>query len=147
MTRKKNISIIPGGFEEATLTTPKENRVFILQRKGFIKYAIRYGYKIYPMYIFGENKIYNTVERFESFRLLLNKLKLVGVIFWSRLGLMPECRAKINSVVGKPIVPVQNDNPTEKEIDELHALYVEKLKELYTKNQARFGEKGELKIY
>ena len=77
------------------------------------------------MYIFGENRVYNTVERFESFRLLLNKLKLVGVIFWSRFGIFPESRTKINSVVGKAIVPVQNDNPTEQEIDYYHNIYVE----------------------
>jgi len=57
MKKKKNLAILPGGYEEATLTTPKENRVF-LQRKGFIKYALRFGYKVHPVFIFGEHKIY-----------------------------------------------------------------------------------------
>lgn len=103
MKKKVNLGILPGGFEEATLTTPKESRVFILERKGFIKYSLRYGYKVYPMYIFGENKMYYTVERFEKFRLLLNKLKLIGVFFWSRLGIFPEYRLGVHSVVGKGI--------------------------------------------
>ena len=99
------------------------------------------------MYIFGENKVYNTVERFESFRLLLNRLKFVGVFFWSRFGILPECRSKINSVVAKPITPIQNDVPTEEEIDKYHGMYIERLNDLFEKNKARFGEKGELKIY
>ena len=100
MKKKKNLAILPGGYEEATLTTPKENRVF-LQRKGFIKYALRFGYKVHPVFIFGEHKIYQTLDKFEKFRLLLNKLKIVGVIFWSRFGLIPEYKNEVHTVVGK----------------------------------------------
>lgn len=51
----KNFALVPGGFEEATMTTTKENRVFIKQRKGFIKYALEYGCTIHPVFTFGEN--------------------------------------------------------------------------------------------
>ena len=40
MKKRKNITILPGGFEEATLTSHKEYRVFIKNRKGFVKYAL-----------------------------------------------------------------------------------------------------------
>jgi 2-acylglycerol O-acyltransferase 2 len=40
MKTGKNIILLPGGFEEATITSPKELRVYIKNRKGFIKYAI-----------------------------------------------------------------------------------------------------------
>lgn len=43
--------MVPGGYEEATLTTPKELRVYIKERKGFIKYALKYGYTIRPVII------------------------------------------------------------------------------------------------
>ena len=39
----KNVALIPGGFQEATLYARGEHRVFIKQRKGFIKYALRHG--------------------------------------------------------------------------------------------------------
>lgn len=58
MKKGNNIELLPGGFEEATLSTSKENRIFIKERKGFIKYAMRYGYKVYPSFVFGENKMY-----------------------------------------------------------------------------------------
>ena len=35
-----NIGIVPGGYEEATLTVRDEMRIFIKNRKGFIKYAM-----------------------------------------------------------------------------------------------------------
>lgn len=40
MKEKKNFSFIPGGFEEATLTSNKEYRIILANRKGFIKYAL-----------------------------------------------------------------------------------------------------------
>ncbi len=55
---------MPGGYEEATITSNKEYRVYIKNRKGFIKYAIKYGYKIYPIFVFGENNAYKTFDIF-----------------------------------------------------------------------------------
>lgn len=40
MSKKKSIGLLPGGFEEATLTTPKQLRIYIKGRKGFLKYAL-----------------------------------------------------------------------------------------------------------
>lgn len=51
----KPVGINPGGFEESTINTPKENRVYIRNRKGFIKYALRHGSTLYPVFNFGEN--------------------------------------------------------------------------------------------
>ena len=36
----QNIGLLPGGFEEATITVKDELRVYIKDRKGFIKYAL-----------------------------------------------------------------------------------------------------------
>ena len=146
MKKKRNIAILPGGFEEATLTTPKENRVY-LQRKGFIKYALRHGYKVHPVFIFGEHKIFYTMERFEKFRLLLNKLKLVGVIFWSRFGIIPECKNEVHTVVGKGIQMPEIAEPTDQDVDKYHAMFVEGLKEVYNNHKAQYADNKDLKIY
>jgi len=55
MNNGRNIAIIPGGFEEATLTSTTSTSVYIKNRKGFIKYAIKHGYSVFPLYTFGEN--------------------------------------------------------------------------------------------
>jgi 2-acylglycerol O-acyltransferase 2 len=49
MSNGKNIGILPGGFEEATITSAEEMRCWIENRKGFIKYALDFGYTIYPV--------------------------------------------------------------------------------------------------
>lgn len=53
MSKNANLSLIPGGFEELALTTKKAFRVYIKRRKGFIKMALRYGYKVAPVMCFG----------------------------------------------------------------------------------------------
>lgn len=81
--------MLPGGFEEATLTTRTENRVYLKRRKGFIKYALKYGTTIYPVFVFGENQLFYTFDKLLSLRLWLNKYKMVGTIFWSRFLTFP----------------------------------------------------------
>ncbi len=53
LSSNRNVGLLPGGFEEATLTTAKEMRIFIENRKGFIKYALKYNYTVYPTLIFN----------------------------------------------------------------------------------------------
>lgn len=62
MKKGVNLSFVPGGFEEATMTSTKEYRLFIKKRKGFIKFALKYKYKVYPLFVFNENKMYNTSD-------------------------------------------------------------------------------------
>lgn len=40
MKEGNTIALLPGGFEEATLTSNTKERVFIKKRKGFIKYSL-----------------------------------------------------------------------------------------------------------
>jgi len=49
MKEGKSIGLLPGGFEEATITSKHEMRCYINNRKGFIKYAIENNYVIYPV--------------------------------------------------------------------------------------------------
>jgi len=90
MSANKNIGLLPGGFEEATLTSPKALRVYIKKRKGFIKMALRYGYQVVPTLVLGEHQMFHTFDHFKSFRLWLNKFKLPGVVYWSKYGLLPD---------------------------------------------------------
>lgn len=104
MGEGKTVGLVPGGFEEATLTTPKEIRVWIKNRKGFIKYALKYNYTIYPVLTYNEHKGFKTFDHFTSFRLFLNRLKIPTVMFW---GGFLQCFFPLNvnfvSIVGKGI--------------------------------------------
>ncbi|KAL4445170.1 hypothetical protein ABPG74_021983 [Tetrahymena malaccensis] len=147
MKKGNNIALLPGGFEEATISSRKENRIFIKSRKGFIKYAIRYGYKVYPTFVFNENRIYNYFDKYENFRLFLNKFKLVGVIFWSKLGMLPEFNHEIHTVVGKPMDLPHIENPSQDIVEKYHTQYIEQIQALYEKYSKIYNVKEELKLY
>ena len=53
----KPLALIPGGFEEATITSDRADRVYLKDRKGFAKYALQNGYSVVPVYAFGENRL------------------------------------------------------------------------------------------
>jgi hypothetical protein len=82
MEAEKTIGLIPGGFEEATLTSDNEMRIFIKNRKGFIKYALKYDYTIYPVLNMNEHRGFHTFDSLKKARLFLNKFKLPSVVFW-----------------------------------------------------------------
>lgn len=101
MKSRRNIGFVPGGFEEATVTSDKEYRLWINDRKGFIKYSLKYGYKVHPVFVFNECKAYKTTDFLLDWRILLNKLKLPGTLYWSKYGLVPERHVHVYTVIGK----------------------------------------------
>ena len=62
-------------------------RFFIKERKGFIKYALKYGYTIRPVIVMNEHKTYWTMEKGLKYRMLLNKIKIPAVVYFCRYGL------------------------------------------------------------
>jgi len=146
MRKGKNIRFMPGGFEEATLTNPEKDRVYIKERKGFIKYALQCGYRIYPSYTFNENKVYNTINAFEGFRLWLNKFKFPGTIFYGKYGWLPRSDLEIVTVIGKALDFPVIENPSKEEVNKYHQIYVDKLKELYERHKVKYGASNELEI-
>ena len=79
-------------------------RIFIKQRKGFIKYALEFNYTIYPTLFLHEHKLFWTLPYFIKFRLWLNKLKLPTVFYINPkyLWFIPTDR-KYVTVVGRGI--------------------------------------------
>jgi len=146
MKKGKNIRFLPGGFEEATLTDSRKDRVYIKERKGFIKYALRYGYTLYPSYTFNENKIFNTINILEGFRLWLNKFKIPGTICYSKYGMLPNPHVELITYIGKGIELPTIEKPTQEEIDLYHEKYVEALKALYLRYREKYGASEELEI-
>ncbi|KAM3147411.1 hypothetical protein pb186bvf_000662 [Paramecium bursaria] len=143
----QNVVFVPGGFEEATMTSQKENRLFLKQRKGFIKYALRYGATVYPLFTFGENSLFQTFDKFMNFRLWLNKIKMPGTIFWSRFLSIPEPHNSVVTVCGQGLKCPKIENPTIEDIEKYHQEYIKLVQQLYEKYSPKYAPKIALKIF
>jgi hypothetical protein len=139
MSEGKNIILVPGGFECATFTNHRKDRVFLKNRKGFIKYSLRYGYKVYPCYNFNENKLYYTFNGFEKIMYFLNKLKIPGCFFIGKFFFYPRTDVELCTVIGKPLELPVIPHPKKEDVDKYHLLYIHSLVALYNRYKSEFG--------
>ena len=147
LAKGENIGFLPGGFEEATITDHRQDKVFIKMRKGFIKYGLKYGYNLYPCYSFNENRIFSCFTGFEAFRLWWNRFKIPGVVFWGKYGLLPRRDLKLFTVVGERIELPRLEVVTKEDVEKYHRIYIQGLKEVYDNYKEKFGCSDTLMIY
>ena len=105
-----------------------------------------------PSFSFGETGIYSQVSNLTGsfLRVFQDSVKqLTGVIpclfkgrgfFQYSFGLMPLSNP-ITVVVGHPIKVIKNENPTNEEIHALHMSYMEELYQLYEAHKSKYGQK------
>ena len=60
-----------------------------------------------------------------------------GPYWWFPLAPHPD--VELNLIYGKPIVPVKTSAPTQEEIDQMHAQYIDELTRIFNKHKASFG--------
>ncbi|KRZ58438.1 Diacylglycerol O-acyltransferase 2 [Trichinella nativa] len=137
------VAIIVGGSLESLDAVPGRNQLVLLRRKGFVRQAIQSGAWLVPVYSFGENDVYSQLEG-RSQQSMLRKWQYTWYRFFgwppaliygqgfseNTFGIYPY-RRPIRTVVGEPIPVQQCDQPDEQMVNHLHALYVEKLTELF----------------
>jgi 1-acyl-sn-glycerol-3-phosphate acyltransferase len=144
MREQKPLALIPGGFEEATIHSSRSHRVYLKNRKGFVKYALQAGYHLVPCYCFGESETFSNIQGAWSLRLWLNKQGMVGVVpfgtWWCPF--MPRNK-RMHIVVGEPLELPQIEYPTNKQIDEHHKSYISKLSGLFDRHKGDYGMDAE----
>ncbi|CEG37257.1 diacylglycerol o [Plasmopara halstedii] len=147
----QNLCLMPGGFEDATLYVRGKHRVYIKQRFGFIKLALQYGYKVHPVYTFGEEYAYYTFPYLLNFRLKLNEFKIPGTLFFGRLSAfhLPRTDVDLVTVVGAPLIFPKIEHPTREDVRKYHEEYVTALQKLFDRYKAVYAVDPEatLEIY
>lgn len=137
MSESRNICLIPGGYEEATIYSTARHRVYLKNRAGFIKLALQYGYKVRPVYTFGEEQAFWAFPYLVQWRLLLNRVKLPGCIcygiWWCFY--LPFPNIKLVTVFGKPIQLPRIEHPSRDDVAKYHAIYIQALQDLFDRNK------------
>ncbi|KPP59985.1 2-acylglycerol O-acyltransferase 2-A-like [Scleropages formosus] len=144
-----------GGAPESLDARPGALTLQVLNRKGFVKMALKHGYEtavahLVPVFSFGENELFDQMENpvGSLLRRLQERLqKVMGValplfhargVFQYSFGLLPY-RKPIHTVVGRPIAVTQTPSPSAEDIETLHKLYLEGLTQLFEENKAIYG--------
>jgi len=150
MQRGESFGLTPGGFLEASLFEYGKDRIVVTSRKGFIKYALQYGYNVVPAYSFGECHTYYNVRGFTAFRKWLADRDMPG-IFIRGFALLPWLPFTtpwgIHTIHGTGRQFPKIEAPTKEDIDHYHNLLLKDVRSLFDRHKWRFGQQGvELEI-
>lgn len=120
-TKYNKIVLIPDGIAGAFYSDRTHERLFLRQRKGFLRYAVQEGFVVTPVYCFGHTQLYDVYGLSE----LSRRLRFTFIFFCGRKPTiwLPHARP-VSIVFGKPIICKES-------VDETHVIYMDALKELY----------------
>ena len=156
--QKRSIVLVPGGAAEALMAHPGTFKLYLRNRRGFVKLAVETNTPLVPVLGFGENELFYTLDFSDQETTNSNgqqegneQSTLIGRLhskLWSvqqriRKTLsfstpifnpIPKQDMNVTVVVGLPL-PIDPN----KTIDEHHALYVERLQALFEKHKGPCG--------
>ena len=113
-------AIIPGGIAEMFLVNTKTEEIYLKTRRNTIKAAIQEGANIFPVFFFGNTKLFTIAGQSGSdsfLSKLSRKFRTSTLFFYGRHYLPVPKRQHLHLVSGEVIIVKQNDNPTEQDID------------------------------
>nr|XP_035942644.1 diacylglycerol O-acyltransferase 2-like protein 6 isoform X2 [Halichoerus grypus] len=157
------VVIVVGGAAEALLCRPGASTIYLKERKGFVKLALKTGAYLVPSYSFGENEVHNqetfpegTWLRFfqKTFQATFKKILRLNICIFHGRGLTRESwgflpfNRPITTVVGEPLPIPKIKRPDKTTVDKYHALYIDALRKLFDQHKVQYGlpESQELTI-
>ncbi|CAJ1362756.1 unnamed protein product [Effrenium voratum] len=150
MTEGSNVALVLGGFEEATVCDTGKDRVVLKSRKGIVKYCLQHGYRLQPVYSFGEDETYTFAQGLRDFRLWLNSFKVPAVAFFGNpvAPWLPKRQAKILTVIGEAVQCPHIPEPSPEEVNKWQQEYAKALTATFNKWKKEAGRaEAELEIF
>jgi hypothetical protein len=142
---EKSLHVIPGGTSEIPLTKPGKMVVKLSDRKGIFRLALETGTALVPVVTYGENELYTLL--FPDLQKWLQKYFhiILPIPSWSSLQkwlsfFSEPLEHSIETFIGDSILVEKIHQPSNKDIDDIRKIYIEKLKELYRKTKPSYYE-------
>eukprot|EP00929_Paragymnodinium_shiwhaense_P027594 TRINITY_DN16169_c0_g1_i3.p1 TRINITY_DN16169_c0_g1~~TRINITY_DN16169_c0_g1_i3.p1 ORF type:complete len:336 (+),score=71.35 TRINITY_DN16169_c0_g1_i3:256-1263(+) len=141
MDRGDSFAIIPGGFQDAVVHAYGKDATVLKKRKGFIKYCLQFGYRVHPVYTFGESETFHTFTGLKKLRTKVSEQNIPMVAFfgWPLFPLLPRPQSKLLTYVGPPLQVPHIAAPTVEDVDQWHTAYMEALTKLFNDKKAEAG--------
>ena len=137
-----NVAVVPGGIAEMTAYRDPRTEILVLRsRLGFVRLAIQHGRALVPVYGFGENRAFTQCSCCRSLRRhFARRMRLALHMFYGRWYTLIPFQRPITVVVGSPIeVGEPIAEPSEEQVSALHAVYCERVRELYYVHRDAYG--------
>jgi hypothetical protein len=137
LLKTKSVAIIPEGVAGIFHGASREagERVYLSQRRGFLRAALVAGTPVIPVYHLGNSQLLS----FVGLPGLSRRLRLSVGLFFGVLGSPYPHRTRMLTVVGDPLEVVQSLDPTRAEVDELHGRLCAALKTLFDGHKGLLG--------
>jgi 2-acylglycerol O-acyltransferase 2 len=138
-----SIFVLPGGEAEQIRSMYQKERVYLKNRKGFVKLAMRNNVPVVPSYVFGASDYYYTSNAFFKIRQWLQKsfgicIPLAVGMFGSAFCPLP---VKTTIVYGEPLTFQMKEmgSPTSEELNKAHDDFCMALKHLFDFHKKKLG--------
>lgn len=144
---RKSVLIYIGGIAELFKSCTSEERLYLQQRKGFIKLALKQeNVDIVPVYLFGNTSVLSVMKH-GPLAALSRKLQASLTLFWGKFYLPIPRDEKLLYVIGKPLGLPYISNPTQEDIDKWHAIYCEEVRKIFEMYKERVPMYKHKKLY
>lgn len=135
----RSILIFVGGEKEQLNTKENEHKIYLKNRKGFVKLALEHNCKLVPMYVYGENEVYVNSQFGMAFRNWLQRNFQIGlpIVF----HLLPK-KVGLHLEIGKPLDFIRknsNTSVTDQEINEYHDQFCQSIENLFNNTKHKYG--------
>ncbi|KAL1507857.1 hypothetical protein AB1Y20_007465 [Prymnesium parvum] len=134
------VGIVPDGIAGIFKNNESDEVVFLKNRKGLAKLALRTGTPILPAYSVGNTAVFTAwFDPFGMMENLSRKAQASVFFFWGRFYLPLPRRVNITMLFGRPIVVEKVSEPTSEQIDALHAQYLRAIETLFETHKEALG--------
>jgi len=138
----ENVSVILDGVAGMFQQDEKVEKLWLKERKGICKIALQTGSAIVPCYGFGHSSLWSVVV--DPFRILEKVSIALNVSicpFYGRFGWpIGPCRRQATTMAfGEPITCEATAEPTNEQINELHAKMIEGFCTVFDKHKDAYG--------
>jgi hypothetical protein len=143
-----SLTVLPGGEREQLLAGHNKHHMFIKNRKGFCRLAVKHNTPVVPCYCFGESSTYNTSSFLMGPRVWLSKTLFVSIpLPWGGHSWNPFVphETHLTMCVADPIAPPPPDESLSdaedliRRVDLLHDQYIEAVVALFEENKKLYG--------
>jgi 2-acylglycerol O-acyltransferase 2 len=143
MRAKRDIAIVPGGYQEAVATKYGANKTYISKRHGFIRIALQNGpYRVVPCWSFGETRTYWNPQWIMPLRLAIARWSFPMFLPVGSFAcpVLPFADAKLLVAMGSPLLLPRIESPSNSDVAMWHSKYCDALRALFDRHKDAAGE-------